>query len=200
MGISFCFSFAFCVSSFSAICKASSDSHFAFLHFFFLGMVLITTSCTTYDPPSIVLQGLCLSDLISWINFSLPLYNCKGFDLGHIRMVVVFPTFFNLSLNLAIRSSWSEPQSAPGLVFCWLYRASPCSAAKNQSDLGIGHLLMSICRVTFYVAERGYLLWPVCSLGKTPLAFSQLHFVLQGQICLLLQVFLDFLLLHSSPL
>jgi len=30
---------------------------------------------------------------------------------------VVFPTFFNLSLNLAIRSSCSEPQSAPGLVF-----------------------------------------------------------------------------------
>ena len=30
---------------------------------------------------------------------------------------MVFPTFFNLSLNLAIRSSWSEPQSAPGLVF-----------------------------------------------------------------------------------
>ena len=33
-------------SLFSGICKASSDSHFAFLHFFFLGMVLITTSCT----------------------------------------------------------------------------------------------------------------------------------------------------------
>ena len=31
---------------FTAICKASSDSHFAFLHFFFLGMVLITASCT----------------------------------------------------------------------------------------------------------------------------------------------------------
>ena len=30
---------------------------------------------------------------------------------------MVFPTFFNLSLNLVIRSSWSEPQSAPGLVF-----------------------------------------------------------------------------------
>ena len=29
---------------------------------------------------------------------------------------MVFPTFFNLSLNLAIRSSWSEPHSAPGLV------------------------------------------------------------------------------------
>ena len=78
-----CFSFAFCFSSFSATCKASSDSHVAFLHFFFLGMVLITTSCTIYNPPSIVLQGLCLSDLISWIYFSLLLYNRKRFDLGH---------------------------------------------------------------------------------------------------------------------
>ena len=32
---------------------------------------------------------------------------------------MVFPTFFNFSLNLAIRSSWSEPQSAPGLVFAY---------------------------------------------------------------------------------
>ena len=31
---------------FTAICKVSSDSHFAFLHFFFLGMVLIPVSCT----------------------------------------------------------------------------------------------------------------------------------------------------------
>ena len=31
---------------FSAVCKASSDNYFAFLHFFFLGMVLVTASCT----------------------------------------------------------------------------------------------------------------------------------------------------------
>ena len=37
-------------------------------------------------------------------------------------------------------------------------------------------------------------------LGKTLLVFVLLHSVFQGQICLLLQVFLDFLLLHSSPL
>ena len=43
--ISFLFSFAFHSLLFSAICKASSDNRFAFLHFFFLGMVLITTSC-----------------------------------------------------------------------------------------------------------------------------------------------------------
>ena len=37
-------------------------------------------------------------------------------------------------------------------------------------------------------------------LGKTLLIFTLLHSVFQGQICLLLQVLLDFLLLHSSPL
>ena len=31
---------------FTAICKSSSDSHFAFLHLFFLGMVLTPVSCT----------------------------------------------------------------------------------------------------------------------------------------------------------
>ena len=31
--------------------------------------------------------------------------------------LVVFPIFFNLNLNCATRSSWSELQSAPGLVF-----------------------------------------------------------------------------------
>ena len=57
-----------------------------------------------------------------------------------------------------------------------------------------------MCRVFSCVAGRGCLLWPVLSLGRTLLAFALLHSVHQGQICLLLQVFLDFLLLHSSPL
>ena len=30
----------------SAICEASTDKHFVFLHFFFFGMVLVTASCT----------------------------------------------------------------------------------------------------------------------------------------------------------
>ena len=59
---------------------------------------------------------------------------------------------------------------------------------------------MSMCRVFSCVVGRGCLLWPVHLLGKTPLVFALLHSVFQGQICLLLQVFLDFLLLHSSPL
>ena len=57
--ISPCFSLDLCIQTdvsfsllpfttllFSAVCKASSNNYFAFLHFFFLGMVLITVSCT----------------------------------------------------------------------------------------------------------------------------------------------------------
>ena len=40
-----------------------------------------------HEPPSIVFQALCLSEIIPWIYFSLPLFNCKGFDLGHTWMV-----------------------------------------------------------------------------------------------------------------
>ena len=57
---------------------------------------------------------------------------------------------------------------------------------------------MSMCRVFSCVVGRGCLLQPVRSLGRTLLTFALLHSVLQGQ--LLLQVFLDFLLMHSSPL
>ena len=83
-----------------------------------------------HKPLSIVLQTLCLPDLIPWIYSSPPLHNDKGFDLGHTDCLVVFPTFFSLSLNFAIRSWWSESQSASGLVFVnciellhlWLHR------------------------------------------------------------------------------
>ena len=47
--IHYCFRFSplpLTALHFSAICKASSDNHFAFLHFFSLGMVLIPVSCT----------------------------------------------------------------------------------------------------------------------------------------------------------
>ena len=59
---------------------------------------------------------------------------------------------------------------------------------------------MSMCRALSCVAGKGCLLWPLCFLDKTLLAFVLLHFVLQGQTCLLPQVSLDFLLLHSNPL
>ena len=46
MGISFFFPLLFTFLLFTAICKPSLDSHFAFSHFFSMGMVLIPVSCT----------------------------------------------------------------------------------------------------------------------------------------------------------
>ena len=44
-----------------------------------------------------------------------------------------------------------------------------------------------MCRVLSCVVGRGCLLQPVCSLGKTLLAFALLHFILQGKlVCYLL--------------
>ena len=59
---------------------------------------------------------------------------------------------------------------------------------------------MSMCRAVSWVVGKGCLLWPMRSLYKTLLSFALLHFVLHGQVCLLFQVSLDLLLLHSSPL
>ena len=67
---------------FPAICKASSDNHFPFLHSILGGMVLITASCTMFLTSTDKLQALCLSDLMPWIYLSLALYNHKWFDLG----------------------------------------------------------------------------------------------------------------------
>ena len=161
---------------------------------------------------------------------------------------MVFPTFFNLSLNLAVRSSWSEPQSPPSLVFAdyikllhlwlqtedemvgwhhrhnghrfgwtpgvsdgqgclaccgsWGRKESDTTEQLNWTELIINLILVLTiwwgpCVESSYVVGRGCLLWPVCSLGRTLLAFVLLHSVPQGQFCLFLQVFVDFLLLHS---
>ena len=93
------------------------------------------------------------------------------------------------------------PQWAPSLVFtdCIELLHLWCKEY-NQSDFDVDHLVMSMCRVFSCVTARGCLVCPVHSLGKTLLAFDLLRFVLQGQICLFFQVFLDFLLLHSSSL
>ena len=57
-----------------------------------------------------------------------------------------------------------------------------------------------MCRIVSWVVGKGCLLWPACSPGKNQLAIALFRFVLQGQPCLLLQVSLDFLLVHSNPL
>ena len=71
---------------FSAICKVSSDNHFAYLLFFFLGIVLITVSYTT-SWTSIHSSSGTLSVKPNPLNLSRPLYNHKGVDLDYSWMV-----------------------------------------------------------------------------------------------------------------
>ena len=55
------------------------------------------------------------------------------------------------------------------------------------------------CILDSLVVDKGYLLRLVHPFGRIQLVFALLHFVLQGQTCLLFQVYLDFILLHSNP-
>ena len=112
----------------------------------------------------------------------------------------VLPIFFNLSLNFAIRSWWSEPQSAPGLVF------TDCIELLHlwlQGTLSVWfwyyHLVMSMCRV-FSCCWKKCTCYDQCVLLTNSVSLCLLHFVLQGQTCLLFQVCLGFLLVHSNPL
>ena len=87
--------------------------------------------------------------------------------------------------------------------FFWLCKTSPSLAAENIINL---ILVLTIwwcpCVASSLVfLEKG--VWydqSVFSLVKTLLSFALLHFVLQGQICLLLQGSLDFLPLQSISL
>ena len=86
--------------------------------------------------------------------------------------------------------------------FCWLYRVSPSLAAKNIINL-ISVLTIWWCpcvESSLVLLEEGVCYDQCILLAKTLLAFALLHCVLQGQIYLLLQVSLEFLLLYSSPL
>ena len=73
--------------------------------------------------------------------------------MSYLYGLVVFPT---LILNLAVKSSLSEPQSAPGLIFSdsidiphlWLQKC-------NQSDFCIDHLVMSMCISSLMLFEEG---------------------------------------------
>ena len=79
------FSFLPCLSPVffsSTICKASSDNHSAFLYFLPLGWFWSLPPVQCYELLPIVLQALYLPDQ-SLESLSPPLYNHKGFDLGH---------------------------------------------------------------------------------------------------------------------
>ena len=72
---------------FSALCKASSGNQFAFLHFFFLGMVLVITSCTI----------LCTSNHSSSGNLST--------KSNHLNLFIT-PTYMGYNMELDLGHTW----------------------------------------------------------------------------------------------
>ena len=87
--------------------KASSDSHFAFLHFFSMGMVLISVFCTM-SQTSIHSSSGTLSIRSSPLNFFVT--SVPEWSSG-------FPYFLQFKSEFGNKGSWSEPQSAPCFVF-----------------------------------------------------------------------------------
>ena len=117
---------------FSAIYKASSDNHFSFLHFFFLGVVLVTASCTMlwttahnsldYQRKSLefICQFHCVikRDLIS----AIPEHPCR------------FPFFLTFKSEFCNKKLMIWITVSARSYFWWLYRA-PFSSAKNVINL-----------------------------------------------------------------
>ena len=99
--------------------------HFGSVSSFFLELFLHSSPmayCAPTNLGSSSFSGVSFCLFILFLGFSrqeywsgLPFPSPVAFIL--LNGLVVFPMFFNLSLKFVIRSSWSEPQSAPGLVF-----------------------------------------------------------------------------------
>ena len=133
-------------------------------------------SVQCYGPPSIVLQALCLLDLIPWILLSYPLYNCKvipEWPSGFPNLLQFKPEFFNKQVMI-----WAKVNSRS--YFCQLYRAPQSSPAKNITNL---ILVLTIwgCPVLPCVVGQTCLLWLVCLL-LTSLLWPVLHRTVQLQL------------------
>ena len=119
---------------FIAICKASLDNHFDFLHFFFLGMVLITASCKM-SWTSIYSSSGTLSDLVPE---SICHFHC--IIIRDVMYVIPewfsgFPYFLQFKSEFGNKefTIWATVNSQS--CFCWLYRASFSLAPNNIINL-----------------------------------------------------------------
>ena len=134
MLVSFLSSWLFTSLLFTAICKASPESHFAFLDFFSMGMVLIPVSCTMSQTSFHSSSGT-LSDVIPWIYLSFHCIIIRDLILVIPEWSSGLPCFLQFQSEFdykefmiwATVSSWS--------CFYWLSRASPSLAAKTIINL-----------------------------------------------------------------
>ena len=129
--------------------------------YFFLGMVFITVSCTMSWTSNHSSSGTLSIRSNPWICLSLPLYNCKGFDLGHTWMVTAacgFPYFLQFKPEFGNKEFMIWAIVSSQFFFCWLYRASPSLAAKNIIKL-ISVLTFDFCTFLWCRVSRMLLLF-----------------------------------------
>ena len=134
MAISFLFSFAFHLFS-PLFVRPPQTAILLFCVSLTCGWSYSLSPIQCHEPPSIVHQALYLSGLGPEIYLSLPLYNHKGFDLGHTWMVSAFPYFLQFKFEFCNKEFviWATVSSR--FCFCWLCRASPSLTAKNIINL-----------------------------------------------------------------
>ena len=114
---------------FSAICKASSDSYFAFLLFFFWEMFLIPVSCTM-SWISVHSSSSSLSIRSNPLNVFFPftVLSCGTWFRSYLNGLVVFPYFLQFKSEFgnkkimiwATVSSWCVFADCVQLLHLWL--------------------------------------------------------------------------------
>ena len=133
MGISFPFSLSFCFSQ--LFLRPPKTTILPFCISFSWGWSWSLSPVQCHEPLSLVLQALCLPDLIPWIYFSLPLYNHKGFNLVIFEWSSCFPYFLQVKSEFGNKEFMIWATVSFRSWFCWLHRASPSLAAKNIINL-----------------------------------------------------------------
>ena len=135
--------------------------------------------------------------LFQWVNSSYEVAKVLEFQLQHQSFQWTprtdLPYFLQFKSEFCNKEFMIWVTVSSRSCFCWLYRASPSLAAKNIINLWCP------CVESSLVLEEG-VCYDQCIFLAKLLVFALLHSTFQGQFCLLLQVFLDFLFLLSSPL
>ena len=97
--------------------KDSSDNHFVFLHIFFFGMVVVSTSCTMLWISVHSSSGILSTRSSPWI-YSSPDCTIIGMWFRSCLNGLLISLLSSIwDWIFAIRSSEYEPQSAPVLIF-----------------------------------------------------------------------------------
>ena len=147
------YSLLFASLLFTAICKASSDSRFGFLHFFSMGIVLIPVSCTlgySFGFMHSVNFGMCLiheftiEDSFSALKtlHASPVYPSLLLTTGNrwsaISIILRFPDYRMVVYNWAF--------------LCWILSLTHMHF-KFPPRLSIAWYLISFCTESYFIVE-----------------------------------------------